>query len=124
MKHPSGFEAIQFAEYMGFNLGSAFVALWKDDLEPALASLERYYEQRGPLPQVEVYAFREATNKYRAVFNRPCPWCESIRFAMAIICDLCASPSFGERGRLCERAIMCVKTAIADNECRGRGMEA
>jgi hypothetical protein len=58
------------------------------------------------------------------IFNRPSPWCESVRYAMAAICDLCASESIAERARLTERAIMCVKTAIEDDKCMGRQLEA
>jgi hypothetical protein len=58
------------------------------------------------------------------VFNRPSPWCESVRYAMAAICDLCANPLLAERSRLTLRIVQCVQTAIDDQNCMGRQLEA
>lgn len=132
-KHPSGVECIEIAEYMGFNLGNAFKYLWRgglkntsavEDYRKAMWYLRRYDEQRGPLPQVQPSVFREIMGNRRRIFNRPSPWCESVRFALGAICDLSTNPTLGERSRLTLRAIQCVETAITDEECLGRGQEA
>jgi hypothetical protein len=123
VKHPCGVEAVEIAEYMGFNLGTAFVALWEGRLAVALQHLERFDKQANPVPRIGPSFFREVMAVKKPIFNRPSPWCESVRFAMACICDLCANPEIKEACRLTARAIQCVKTAIDDDECMGRAME-
>lgn len=131
-KHPSGVECIEIAEYMGFNLGNAFKYLWRgglknssasQDYEKALWYLRRFDEQRGPVPQVDSAGFREIMSVRRHVFNRPSPWCESIRFALAAICDVCSTDNIAERSRLVLRSIQCVEQAISDEQCYGRGQQ-
>jgi hypothetical protein len=131
-EHPSGVECIEIAEYMGFNLGNAFKYLWRaglkvdclEDLKKALWYLQRYDEQRQPAPRISGFDFREIMFTRRHVFSRPSPWCESIRYALAAICDLCANPEIAEASRLTKRAISCVETAIEDERCyMGRGLE-
>lgn len=123
MKHPSGIEAYQLAEYMGYHLGSAFVALWEGRLEAALDHLKLSDKQTAPLPGVQGHLFRLHTERFRVIFNRPSPWCEAVRFAMAAICNMCASEHFGEQARISVQAILSVETAIADEKCVGRGQE-
>jgi hypothetical protein len=123
IRHPSGIEPHQLAENMGYHLGSAFVALWNGNLDTALDHLTRYDNQRAPLPAVHEHVFRMQTGSYRVIFSRPSPWCEPVRFAMAAICNMCASEHYSEKLRLCTRAIMSVKTAIEDDKCVGRGLE-
>jgi hypothetical protein len=67
MDHPSGVKADDIAEYMGFNLGMAFTALWEGELERARHYVERYDSQRGPLPHVPGYDFRLSR-----IHARPC----------------------------------------------------
>jgi hypothetical protein len=131
-KHPSGVECIEIAEYMGFNLGNAFKYLWRgglkdgdatQDYEKALWYLRRFDEQMQPAPHTAPAVFREIMATRRKVFNRPSPWCESIRFALAAMCDLCCNPEVAESERLTGRAIRCVETALADERCLGRGIE-
>jgi hypothetical protein len=122
--HPSGVQAVEIAEYMGFNLGTAFVALWEGELEKALTHLQRLDRQPYPLPRVGPMTFREIMSARRHVFNRPSPWCEPVRYAMAALCDLGANPDIKEASRLTARAIQCIKTAIEDDKCMGRGLEA
>lgn len=124
MDHPSGVKVEEVAEYMCFNLGTAFVALWEGQLERALEYVERYDHQRGPIPHMSGIEFRAVVEHKKAIFNRPSPWCESVRYAMAAICDLCANHILVERSRLTLRIIDCVKTAIADENCMGRQLEA
>lgn len=130
--HPSGVECIEIAEYMGFNLGNAFKHLWRgglketgalQDYEKALWYLQRAYEQRAPWPQVLGFSFREIMEPRKQIFNRPSPWCECVRQALAAICDACARPEVREAERIIRRAIQCVETAIADEQCLGRGLE-
>ena len=104
--HPSGVECIEIAEYMGFNIGNAFKYLWRgglkkttsavEDYRKALWYLRRADEQRAPWPQVSGPAFREIMEARRQIFNRPSSWCESVRYALAAICDLCANPDVRE----------------------------
>jgi hypothetical protein len=124
VEHPSGVKVDDIAEYMGFNLGTAFVALWEGELERALHYIERYDSQRGPIPHMPGCEFRAVIDSRKMIFNRPSPWCESVRYAMAAICDLCANHIIVERSRLTLRIIQCVKTAIDDQECMGRQLEA
>lgn len=129
--HPSGVECIEIAEYMGFNLGNAFKYLWRcglkdssvQDLEKALWYVRRFDAQRHPVPQVSGLAFREIMETRRQIFNRPSPWCESVRHALAAICDLCANPEIRESSRLTLKIIRCVEQAIEDERCLGRGQE-
>jgi hypothetical protein len=123
IEHPSGNKCNEIAEYMGFNLGTAFTALWDGELEKARLHLQRAYEQRAPWPQVMGHSFREIMADRRHIFNRPSPWCESVRYALAAICDACTNPQVVESERLIARAIQCVETAIADENCVGRGQE-
>jgi hypothetical protein len=121
--HPSGVKAVEIAEYLGFNLGAAFVALWDGELEKALFHLERYDNQRQPCPRVGPMMFREIMLPRKRIFNRPSPWCEPVRHALACICDLGASPDIKDASRITGRAIQCIKTAIEDDKCIGRGQE-
>ena len=119
------------AEKMGYNLGLAFTHLWLsgfdkclENLKDALFYLERADKQTHPIPHVTGEAFREHMADRKMIFNRPSPWCESVRYAMAAICDMCSNPAIAESSRLSLRAIQCVKTAIDDENCLGRAMEA
>jgi hypothetical protein len=123
VNHPCGIKPEQIAEHMGYHVGTAFVALWEGRLEEALHHLKRHDAQRAPLPGLPAHLFRAHTLDYRIIFNRPSPWCEPVRFAIAAICNMCAAEQFSERSRLTERAIMSIETAIADEKCMGRGME-
>jgi hypothetical protein len=127
---------LAIAECMPFNLGVAFVHLWRSKLESekptecltmALTHLKRFDQQRGPMPMMLGHAFNELVLPNRTIFNRPSPWCECVRYAMAAICDMCAHPEIRERSRLSLRAIQCVETALSDelSNCQeyGRGLE-
>lgn len=125
-------ECVEIAEYMGFHLGSAFTLLWEGGFdgrnaeasyEKALDHLKRSYTQRAPWPQLQGHSFREIMQNRRHIFNRPSPWCESVRYALAAICDACANPEVRDSERIIRRAIQCVETALADERCMGRGME-
>ena len=133
--HPSGVECIEIIEHMTFNLGNAMKYLWRgglkntdatQDLEKALWYLRRSFENDTAFLTVigpAAMHFREIMADRKHIFNRPSPWCEPIRNAIAAICDIHAGRDVRERIRLTERAIMCVETAIADERCMGRGME-
>lgn len=122
-KEWNGVSSEEFAEHMGYHLGSAFMALWHGKLDVALKHLEANDLQRAPLPGLPGHLFRARTTDMRKVFSRPSPWCEPVRFALAAICNMCASEHFGERARISVQAIQCVRTAIDDDKCMGRGLE-
>lgn len=132
--HPSGVECIEIIEHMTFNLGNAMKYLWRgglkvsdatQDFEKGLWYLRRSYEQDTAFLTIgpATMHFREIMSSRKQIFNRPSPWCEPIRNAIAAICDLHSGHEVRERIRLTERAIMCVETAIADERCYGRGIE-
>jgi hypothetical protein len=97
--HPSGVECIEIMEHMTANLANAFKYGWRGGLKI------------------------EENNRGRRVFARPSPWCEPIRTALSYMVDIHCTTSFGEGARLNEQAIKCMKTALADQRCMGRGME-
>lgn len=130
--HPSGVECIEIVEYMGFNLGNAFKYLWRgglkeigalQDYEKALWYLQRAYEQQAPWPQISGSTFIEIMSSRKKIFNRPSPWCECVRQALAAICNACAFTEVRQSELAVRRAIQCVETAIADEQCMGRGLE-
>ena|SRR5690349_524392 len=130
--HPSGVECIEIAEYMGFNLGNAFKYLWRaglkaedstQDLEKALWYLRRFDEQKHPIPRIGPSFFREVMATRRQIFNRPSPWCESVRHSLAAICDLCSNPEIKDACRLTAKAIRCTEQALEDERCLGRGQQ-
>lgn len=123
MNHPSGIKAEDIAEYMTFNLGQAFTALWNGELEKALEYMERHDSQRGPIPMIPGMEFRIVVEPKKIIFNRPSPWCEPVRYAIAALCDLCSSGIIAERSRLTLRIIGCIKTAIEDDKCMGQGLQ-
>jgi hypothetical protein len=135
--HPSGVECIEIMEHMTANLANAFKYGWRgglkiedatQDYEKCLWYLIREYERKPILgrTQREVDHFRRVmseNNRGRRVFARPSPWCEPIRTALSYMVDIHCTTSFGEGARLNEQAIKCMKTALADQRCMGRGME-
>jgi hypothetical protein len=129
--HPCGVRCFEIAEYMPFNLGSAFALLWHGgmrqddatgDLQMALEFLHRFENQRYPIPSMPPMHFRTMMMGKRGIFNRPSPWCESVRHALAAMCDICSSDEIREKCRLTVKAIACVKQALEDERCLGRAM--
>lgn len=133
--HPSGVECIEIIEHMTFNLGNATKYLWRgglkvvgdacQDYQKALWYLQRSHENDTAFLVAGQAAmhFESIMFPRKCIFNRPSPWPEPIRNAIAAICDLHTGRSIQERIRLTDRAIACVKQAIADDRCLGRGME-
>ncbi len=132
--HPSGVECVEIIEHMTFNLGNAVKYLWRgglkvsdptQDYEKALWYLRRSHENDTAFLQAGQAAmhFESVMFTRKHIFNRPSPWCEPIRNAIAAICDMHTGRDVRDRIRLSDRAIMCVETAIADEGCMGRGME-
>lgn len=126
--HPSGVECIEIMEHMTCNIGNAFKYAWRgglktddplQDYEKSLWYLIREFERRPILAftQRDVDRFREAMsidNRARRVLARPSPWPEPIRFSISYMIDIHCTTAFGECARLNERAIHCMRTAIAD----------
>ncbi len=137
--HPSGVECIEVVEHMGFNLGSAFKYGWRyyakadplEDLRKMLYYVEREIDRqkvRGFSDWLhsdpggrKVFAGEMECRK--AIFNRPSPWCESVRHTMAAICEYHRTPSESERWRLLDKARRCLQQAVEDESCYdGRGL--
>lgn len=134
--HPSGIQPIEIAEHMTLNMGTAFIYGWRynqkgtpaEDLKKMLWFLRRQQTFRGPsLVSGHVFQriFREDVMEPRKhIFNRPSPWCEPVRHALAGMCDWHTSTSEGERDILLKRVIRCVETAIEDECCfDGRSLQ-
>lgn len=137
--HPSGVESIEIAEHMSFNLGGAFQRGWSYHKGNALDNL------KNMLRHVEREIARLATHDYSDwlhsdpgfrrdfqalmaerghAFNRPSPWCEPVRHALAAICDYYCQASPTERDRLLAKVKRCLQTAIEDECCfDGRAMQ-
>jgi hypothetical protein len=134
VKHPCGVECIEIVEHMTFNLGTALALLWnagdygrpaEKDLEQALWHLQRSndHDTAFLLAGQAAMHFQSVMRGRKMIFNRPSPWCEAIRNAIAAICDMHAGRTIRERIRLTDRATMCIKQAIEDERCLGRGQE-
>jgi len=121
--HPSGVECGEISWQMTAALCQAFQYGWryheKGDPVKDLNKMLFYvrYERKNPLsllvgqPLFRAH-FREVMVNRRHVFNRPSPWCEPVRHAMAALCDYHCAESTGERDRLLDRAEKCILTAI------------
>jgi hypothetical protein len=132
--HPSGVECGEISWQMTAALCQAFQYGWryyeKGDPAKDLRKMLFYVRKEQDQPMHFLVACREYRDHFRAVmasrghvFNRPSPWCESVRHAMAAICNYHCSESADERDRLLRRAVQCLETAITDEECVGRGLE-
>jgi len=132
--HPSGVECGEISWEMTATLCQAFQYGWRyyekgdpaKDLRKMLFYVRR--EQKAPtffLLDSPGYRhhFREVMATRKHVFSRPSPWCESVRHAMAAICDYHCAETQLERERLLNKAVQCLETAISDEECMGRGLE-
>ena len=127
--HPSGIQCVEISRHMTSALGQAFQYGW------------RYYAKANPLEDLRKMlwwirdqrensavflvcdpAFRNFFELHvmaprKHIFNRPSPWCESVRHAMACICDFHRTANSTERNRLLAKAERCLLTAIGDEEC-------
>jgi hypothetical protein len=135
--HPSGVECIEIIEHMTFNLGNAFKYLWRgglkskdatQDYEKALWYVLRDDERRPayiPTPRsIEIFRAAMLTdNRARRALARPSPWCESVRCSLSFIIDSHCTSDLMELARLNERIVRCIKQAISDGRCLGRGQE-
>lgn len=135
--HPSGVECIEVMEHMTCNLGNAFKYGWRyydkgdpvENLKKMLWYVDRSLNHdTGYLLHMDSMAashFRlEVMDaRRRRIFDRPSPWCEPVRHAMAAICDLHTGKSVDERLRLYDKIQKCIRTAIDDEQCMGRGLE-
>ncbi len=100
--HPSGVECIEICEHMTFNLGNAFKYGWRyyDKGDPIENLQKMLWYARRSLDQDTAYLLageggptfyfrtRVMDSRRRRIFDRPSPWCEPVRHAMAAICDL------------------------------------
>lgn len=126
--HPAGFQPVEIAEHMTLCLGTAFIYGWRynlkgtplEDLQKMRWWLLREQAFQGvssvTYPAAQAF-FRTVMEPRRHAFNRPSPWCEPVRHALAAICDWHAADKLDERNRLLKRAIQCIDTAIADECC-------
>jgi hypothetical protein len=132
--HPSGVECGEISWQMTAALCQAFQYGWryyeKGDPAKDLRKMLFYVNkerQASMIFLVDQPAYREHFREIMAtrqrVFNRPSPWCESVRHAMAAICDYHCAADPAERDRLLAKAVRCLEQAITDEECLGRGME-
>ena len=128
--HPSGVECGEISWHMTAALCQAFQYGWryheKGDPAKDLKKMLFYVRKEADQPMlflVDQAAYREhfATimEPRKTIFNRPSPWCESVRHAMAAICEYHRTANPGERKRLLDKAERCLLTAIADEECLG-----
>lgn len=131
--HPSGVECIEIVEHMGFNLGNAFKYGWrytsKGDPTENLQKMVWYLDREIARQREHGYSdwlhsdpgarnsFEEVMSTRKAIFNRPSPWCESVRHALAAICEYHRTSSESERWRLLDKAKRCVAQAIDDEGC-------
>ncbi|HLP67795.1 MAG TPA: hypothetical protein VK181_09775 [Rhizobium sp.] len=134
--HPSGIQPVEIAEHMVLTLGTAFIYGWRynmkgtplEDLRKMRWWLLRQQEHNAQLPWPSAsqagYFRGEVMPSRKHAFNRPSPWCEPVRHALAALCDWHSTESITERGRLLSKAIQCIDTAIADECCfDGRSMQ-
>jgi hypothetical protein len=131
--HPSGVECGEISWQMTPALCQAFQYGWryyeKEDAAKDLRKMLFYVNKEREAPMMYLMdnpEYREHFRKLMAtrghVFNRPSPWCESVRHAMAALCNYHCASEPAERDRLLARAAQCLETAIADEECIGRGL--
>lgn len=135
--HPSGVECIEVVERMTFNLGNCCKYLWRgglkvsdatQDYEKALWYAIRSYENDqawlfGGQAAMEFNRFMLEDGRASRILARPSPWCEPIRKAVSYTFDLHGGRVVGERIQIYDRLQACIRTAIADERCLGRGME-
>ena len=134
--HPCGFQPVEIAEHMTLTMGTAFIYGWRynmkgtplEDLRKMRWWLLRQKEHGRALPRPDATSarlFREDVMPSRKhAFNRPSPWCEPVRLALACLCDWHAASSDAECDRLLTKAIQCIDTAITDECCfDGRGLQ-
>lgn len=132
--HPSGIECIEVIEHMTFNLGNACKYLWRGGLK-ASDPTEDYrkalwYAQRS-LEHDTAFLFGGAASMHflevmstrTKIFARPSPWCEPVRHAIASICDLHSNRPVTQRIDLYDKLFKCIRQAIDDQNCMGRGLE-
>lgn len=132
--HPSGVECGEISWQMTPALCQAFQYGWryyeKGDPAKDLRKMLFYVNKEADQPMlflVDQPAYREhfaavmETRKH--IFNRPNVWCESVRHAMAAICEYHRTAAFAERSRLLAKAARCLAQAIEDEDCLGRGLE-
>lgn len=132
--HPSGVECGEISWQMTPALCQAFQYGWryyeKEDAAKDLRKMLFYVLKELEAPMHFLVGCREYRDHFRDevmatrqhVFNRPSPWCESVRHAMAAICDYHCAAEAAERDRLLIKAGRCLQTAIADEECIGRSL--
>jgi hypothetical protein len=133
--HPSGVECIEINEHMTANLAAAFKYGWRyyekgdpvENLRKMLWYVRRSFQHDASFlfsPEHAAY-FRQdvMTPQRRRIFDRPSPWCEPVRHAMAGICDLHSGANVAERIRIYDKIIKCLGTAIDDEQCMGRAFE-
>lgn len=132
--HPSGVECGEISWQMTAALCQAFQYGWryyeKGDPAKDLRKMLFYVNKERQAPMIFLVDqpayrehFREIMATRRHVFNRPNPWCECVRHAMAAICDYHCADAPAERERLLRKAAQCLEVAISDEECMGRGLE-
>lgn len=126
--HPSGVECGEISWQMTAALCQAFQYGWryheKEDPAKDLRKMLFYINKERQAPMlflVDQPAYREhfaaVMADRRHVFNRPSPWCEPVRHAMATICEYHRTANPGERDRLLAKAARCIETAIGDEDC-------
>jgi hypothetical protein len=134
--HPSGVECGEISWQMTAALCQAFQYGWRyhEKADPAqdLRKMLFYVNKERQAPMHFLVGCREYRDHFREimatrqhVFKRPSPWCESVRHAMAAICDYHCTAHPDERDRLLHKAAQCLEVAIEDEECLnyGRGIE-
>jgi hypothetical protein len=132
--HPSGVECGEISWQMTAALCQAFQYGWryyeKGDPAKDLRKMLFYVNKERQAPMTFLVGdfayrchFREIMATRGHIFNRPSPWCESVRHAMIAICNYHGAAGPVGRDRLLHRAAQCLETAITDEECMGRGLE-
>jgi hypothetical protein len=130
--HPSGIQPIEIAEHMTLCLGTAFIYGWRynqkgtplEDLRKMRWFMVRQQDHDAGAAYHSAEHFALVTVDKRKVFDRPSPWCEPVRHALAALCNWHATNYAPERDRLLKRAIQCVDTAIQDECCYdGRALQ-
>jgi hypothetical protein len=123
--HPSGVECIEIMEHMTCNLGNAFKYGWRyqekgdpvENLKKMLWYLKRAEEHDTPHLFTEHHALffrKEVMHPRLRVFQRPSPWAEPVRVALAALCDMHAGADIVERVQLTDKIRKCIGTAIDD----------
>lgn len=128
--HPSGVECGEISWQMTPALCQAFQYGWryyeKGDPAKDLRKMLFYVRKEADQPMHFLVANFEYRRHFAAVmeprkhiFNRPSPWCEPVRHAMAAICEYHRTGNEGERARLLDKAARCLEQAISDEDCSG-----